>query len=417
MFTPLQPGRSSLPKSQPLDRAKAGFTPRNIAIGLAVLIGLFAVLFSLGRPGDQERSLERRAESILQACADTAHRPSCYDKEIPNATEDLSLEDALRITRIVQEKDGNYWYCHVLGHELASRETAKNPDQWKNVVARCPSGMCSNGCIHGAFQERFRAEALPDASLAELAGELSGTCMARPGWNPTGLERATCYHALGHLAMYTTRAETVKSSDLCDAIITADGADQFRQICYDGVFMQVFQPLEPEDEALVQDIRPTADTVRGFCGNFQDMRYGSCWSESWPLAYGEVTTPDGLVRFCSAIDGGDQRDRCYNALFYVLMAQFNLDLERMKTLCRGLPQDRQGRCVASAASRLIETDARLIDRSVALCRWSQTLGVADVCWEELLTYSTYNFHKGSEPYQRLCGALPEPWQGRCLSRP
>lgn len=394
------------------------FSAPRLTAAVAILAGAVAVGIaafpSSQKPGNAERSFERYADTIVRACAARAHRPSCYDQEIPKLMATLSLEDAFRVTRIVQERDQNYWYCHVLGHELATNETKKDPDRWKDVVARCPSGMCSNGCIHGAFQERFRAEALPDTSVAELTKELSGTCMARPGWDPTGLERATCYHALGHLAMYGTAANTAKSTQLCDAITTRDGANQFLQICYDGVFMQIFQPLEPEDEALVKDIRPSASMVQSFCGRFSGMAHGSCWSESWPLAYREVTTPDGLVRFCSAVDAGDQRNRCFSALFYVLMAQFNLDLERMKMFCGGLPADRQGRCVANAASRLIETDARLIDQSVGLCRWAAAIGVADTCYQELLTYSTYNFHKGSEPYHKLCNALPGSWRTQCL---
>lgn len=390
-------------------------------VGVALLIAGIAIggAFLLARRNQPAHTaeLERYAREIIKHCSSTNHRPSCYDKEIPKLLGPLSFEDTFRLTRIIQEKDGNYWYCHVLGHNLAAGETAKDPAQWKNIVARCPSGMCSNGCIHGAFQERFRAESLPNATIAELTEMFARTCAPRSGWNPTGLEQATCYHALGHLAMYATAADISKSARLCDAVLTADGAKQFLQICYDGVFMQIFQPLEPEDEALVKDIRPAAKTVHDFCWRFTGRERESCWSESWPLARDEVMTPDGLVRFCNTTKTVEGENRCYSALFYVLMAQFNFNLDAMKTLCAGLPQERRGQCVANAASRLIETDARLIDQSVRLCRWGESIGVADACWEELLIYSTYNFHKGSEPYYRLCNTLPEPWKARCLAKP
>jgi hypothetical protein len=111
-----------------------------------------------------------------------------------------------------------------------------------------------------------------------------------------------------------------------------------------------------------------------------------------------------------------QEDRCYNALFYVITAQFGLDENKVKDFCGGLPQDRMGQCFANASSRMIETDARLVDRSVSLCAIAAISGVGKQCYEELLVYSTYNFHAGSENFYRLCNALPDPWSAKCLAR-
>ncbi|MEZ4200780.1 MAG: hypothetical protein R3B69_04370 [Candidatus Paceibacterota bacterium] len=85
--------------------------------------------------------------------------PKCYDEEIPKLMDaGMSMEDAFAVTATIQDLDPSYQYCHVLGHELSAKETAKDPSRWKDVVARSPLGMCSNGGVHGAFQERFRVE-------------------------------------------------------------------------------------------------------------------------------------------------------------------------------------------------------------------------------------------------------------------
>src|SRR5690606_4527381 len=125
---------------------------------------------------------------------------SCYDKELPKLMDEgFSMEDAFAVTRLVQDRDPSYQYCHVLGHELSAKETAKDPDNWKSVIARAPIGVCSNGAIHGAFQERFRVASFAGKSVDDLVPELLRICKANEDWHPTGMPEATCIHRLGHL--------------------------------------------------------------------------------------------------------------------------------------------------------------------------------------------------------------------------
>ena len=102
-------------------------------------------------------SLDKYATGIVKKCSSASYKPTCYEKEVPMLMDSISMEEAFQVTRIIQDLDKSYQYCHVLGHELSARETAKDPGKWKDIIPRCPSGLCSNGCIHGAFQERFRA--------------------------------------------------------------------------------------------------------------------------------------------------------------------------------------------------------------------------------------------------------------------
>lgn len=361
------------------------------------------------------------AKEIISKCQSSDYHPGCYDQEIPKLMDQgISMEDAFQVTRVVQDEDPSYSYCHVLGHNLAAKEVQKDPIKWKDVVARCPSGMCSNGCIHGGFQEKFRAESLPPDQVDKLKPDLKTICEDRANWHPTGLEQASCYHALGHLTMYVTNADTNKSVSLCDEIsLKADGRD-FRQLCYDGVFMQIYQPLEPEDFALVKGKQPNPDQVVNFCGKYSNLPQASCLSESWPLYRKDLMQkPNSLVEFCSKETTLNQQ-RCYNGLFYVLTAEFNFDSNRVKNYCLALPSrsvdgsiDIQGQCFANAASRMIETDYRNIDKSVELCKQSQSS--QSECFQELVYYSTYNFHQGSPEFSHLCQSLPQPWQNQCLN--
>lgn len=388
---------------------------------LVVLIeGIFLFkdnLPSMGT-GVSDSTLNRYATEVVEKCEKERYRPACYDEEIPKLMDEISMEDAFKVTRVVQDKDTSYTYCHVLGHELSAREVQKDPSRWKDVVARVPSGLCSNGGIHGAFQERFRVEFFTPEQVEQIKPELMNVCEARDGWNPTGLEQGSCYHALGHLVMYITKAEIKPSLDLCDEMAKKENGRDFSQLCYDGVFMQIFQPLEPEDFDLIAGKEVKANELYDFCKKFKDKERSSCWSEGWPLFFDQIMTPTGLVKHCSSAFLGDKShsDRCYLGLFYVITAQMKFDTVRLSSFCSALPVPRDGECFASGASRMIETDYRNISKSVDFCKGASSLENQGMCYNELIKYSTFNFHPNSKEFYDLCNSLPGASKERCLER-
>jgi len=364
---------------------------------------------------DAGPKLEQYADEVLKKCADKSYKPTCYEKEIPNLMDSISMEDAFNVTKIVQDKDPSYTYCHVLAHNLSAKEVDKNPNGWKDAVIRCPSGMCSNGCIHGGFQERFRAETFTPEQVQQVLPDLVGLCEPRGGWKPTGLEQASCYHALGHLTMYITNADINQSIDLCGKIaLKKDGHDYIR-MCYDGSFMQIFQPLEPEDFALVAGKEVKKDQLLSFCKKFPSIERSSCWTEGWPLYRPELQQPQGLVAYCLQAEASE-RNRCYDVLIYVITAQFNLDEQKITPYCSGLPEERRGVCFANAASRMIETDYRNAGKSVSLCTTAAPYDKNEACFHELLKFSRYNFHEDSAEFFKLCNDMPAVWKDKCLNK-
>lgn len=364
-------------------------------------------------------SYEAYAETIVETCADEAYRPACYDIEIPKVMDEgLSMEDAFEVTRVVQRLDDKYQYCHVLGHYLSAKETAKDPSRWKEVVTRAPSGICSNGAIHGAFQERFRAESLPNSNVEELKEELVGICDPREDWEATGLERATCIHALGHLTMYITDADIRKSVALCDEIAVSEDGFSAVPLCYDGAFMQIYQPLDPDDFALIagKEIETKAEAME-FCAQFDGEVHFSCVSESWPLYYNEIKEPRGVDTFCSQFsDDRYAEESCYRDIFYVLTALSNLDLAWVESFCPNVNEIYRGQCFANAASRIIEIDWGNTGKAVAACEIAARYDEEEICFKELLFYATYNFVPDSPELHTLCSRMPEPWGMMCRNQ-
>lgn len=366
---------------------------------------------------DRVNSLERYANGILKECAASTYRPTCYEEKIPKLMEKISMEEAFSVTALVQEKDPSYAYCHVLGHKLSAKETSKDPLRWESVIPRCPSGVCSNGCIHGAFQERFRKESFEPEEIKEYKPVFSAICEAKPGWNPTGMEQASCYHALGHLIMYVTKADIEKAISLCQEVsIKEGGRRNMSELCFDGAFMQIFQPLEPDDFALIEGKEVKKESAETFCNTFSGQAQVSCRSESWPLYRAEFKDPVRVISFCEYLPEESGRNRCFNSLLYVLTAQSNFNGEAMKTFCSKMPEGKRGACFAYAASRMLENDYRSLSRAVQFCDSAVESDKEGACYQELSRYAGFNFHPGSPEFMELCSLLPGKWKESCLTR-
>lgn len=376
----------------------------------AIVLGELSYLYL---PGSVDLGV--MAADVVEKCADAPYKPTCYEEKIPRLMDRITMEDAFAVAKEVQELDRSYGYCHVLGHKLAANETAKDPDQWQQVIQRCPSGVCSNGCIHGAFQERFRKESLSKEEIEKYAPQFRAVCEKREGFDPTSLERATCYHALGHLLMYITSADIDQSLYFCDEYVGKPHNASLGQVCYDGAFMQIYQPLEPDDFALIAGKEIDRSQMRPFCDRFSGKAKGSCWSEGWPLYKEEISSPNGVEKFCSYLPEAE-RGRCFEGVVYVMVSQLSFDSNKVESFCGSMSSTSRSDCFAKAASRFIENDYRNAATAVALCEVSKKYDSEDECYAELLKYSTYNFHAKSAAFDAYCSAMPEPWRKRCFER-
>ena len=200
-----------------------------------------ALIFFIGllKPKSHTQLLKEYTKTVLGQCKNSTYPPDCYDKQIPHLMDPpstISMEEAFEITRIIQKSDPRYLYCHVLGHNVSAKEERKDPSKWKDIITRCPTTMCNNGCLHGTIMARYQSETLTDPQIEKLIPDLKTVCEPRGSWRPLGIERGMCIHALGHLLMYTTDANLRKSSEVCKKINRYPG-DSLN--CTQGVFMSL----------------------------------------------------------------------------------------------------------------------------------------------------------------------------------
>ncbi len=364
----------------------------------------------------QRPSVARETSRIVDLCKDAGYRPSCYEKEVPKLLGTFTMEETFSVVKKVQDTDPEYLYCHVLAHKISFAEAARDPSKWKDVLSRCPQAQCNYGCLHGSLIQHFRGETLTDAQITEAIPDLVDVCERREGFLPTDIDRTMCYHALGHLAMYITGGKPDKAIPICEAVSRKFDGRDYTDTCVQGAFMTVFQGVDPEDIALVKEIKPEAKQVASFCNQYA-AHWQSCRRESYPLFRQEILTQEGFLRFCSyATDPAHWENCALGVLNIVADTFFEKDdgLEKTKDYCDVLPKEKQEICYAGIAQRLVQIEPlRHVATAVAVCESAQKENIGDSCFKDLVYYAGVSFPKDSSEQKNYCGSLPDSWQEQC----
>lgn len=389
-----------------------------VSLTFFLVLVVLSVIFLLSKESVPRKTLMQYADSVIAKCKKSEYRPGCYDTEVPKLMGWISMEEAFEVTRIVQEKDSSFAYCHVLGHKLSEQEVHKDPSKWTQVLSRCPAnGMCSNGCLHGAMQGKFRSESLNDKQIEAVKPELSTACEETESWNPTNLDQSICYHGLGHLTMYITNASFEKSISLCQDISSKKDGRNFESVCNDGLFMQLFQPLETEDFDLIKNKTPKKENLRDFCESFDGAEViESCWRQGWPLMSDEIRTAEGMVAYCSTPKDPGMQDFCFNQLFHLLGQSNDFNISDAKGVCNKLQGKRGSECFANFANSMIQADKKFIEKAVEVCSYADKPSVQNGCYDILARSSSYNFNQGSEDLNIFCNKLPSKYNDVCYGK-
>ena len=387
------------------------------AVGLVCISG--ALFFVQKNTVPQNgQSIDVYAKEMVELCKDSPYRPLCYEKEVPKLVSILPTERIFEVVRAIRTHDPEYLYCHVLAHNLGKYEVSLDPDSWLNVLATGPTdGLCSNGFAHGAIVTRFNDEDLSKEEFDAALGDLAIACEEREGFSPTELSKAICYHGIGHVLIHMTLAKVNESLEACEIISQKEDGRDYRQVCTEGVYMQLFQPLEPEDFALVDMLpyAPTKDNLKKFCSDFSsnDTQYGACWREAWPLYGTSMYESDGIFEYCSALTPAQDRESCFVSAFTINGRHGLGTPEKMAKTCNGVPEEYQGMCFARGANAFPEEDPSLVKNGVAFCALATEEEAQNECYTFLANVASFNFHPESPAFEELCSLLPSEFENRC----
>ncbi len=376
---------------------------RSTAGGALVLVMTLVYIYA---------SPDMRAEAlqIIDRCVDEPDAAVCYEREVPLLYPAYSVPRLFDIVRTIRAEDPEYQFCHVLAHKIGERVVDENPNAWiEGISLNPPDGLCSNGYIHGVVGGRFRAEVLDDATREKLVPDFSRACEPRANWAPSDLDRAICYHGLGHLYDFITDADLPAALDMCNRTTP----DDMHRVCHEGVFMQIYQPLEPDDFLMIErmSLKPGTTTVRAFCARFTKDEYeGACLRESWPYFRSEILA-GAAGAFCSDQPNAREEDACYESASAIVGRTSLDDPAKAAKACNGFPGDRRITCFAASAQAVLEEDRSRASEALALC--ARASDMVDGCMAKLSQRAEFIFGSGSKERGVFCGLLPSALQTQC----
>ncbi len=389
---------------------------------LVLFLSLFCATLLLFIESNKLTTAERISkgvEAVLSKCKNLDFRPECYDEEIPKLMDSMEMNDVFKVITQVQKSDPSYAYCHVVAHKLSFIESKNKPGTWKDVMIKCPFQMCNYGCMHGSLVEEFRGEYFEGERLKEVVEEIKFVCEAREGWNPSLVEKSMCYHGLGHAAMYIANGDVEGSLGVCREITVSSNKETEKnnyKICIGGVFMTVFQGVDPEDIALVKDIKPAKEDTDKFCRQFPEFEFQSCMRES--IIGKDYQEPSGLVKVCSYAKSKDDLWDCVsmaiNEVTVNLLQRgtdvFFTDLEKY---CLELSLNMRETCFEVAALRLLQIEPfEYVDDVAKVCEIAVKHNIGDNCVRSILGFATSGF-SDLESSEKYCDSLPLNWGIQC----
>ncbi len=392
-----------------------------IAISVALLLcsGLLAYFLILKNDDTKEvKSIDAYAQEMVALCKDAPYRPLCYETEVPKLVRELTTERIFEVVRTIRKYDREYLYCHVLAHNLGEYEVSLDPDAWLGVLATGPTdGLCSNGFAHGAIVTRFSDEELSKEEFDVALADLAIACEEREGFAPTDLGKAICYHGIGHVLIHMTLAKVNESLEACEIIGLKDDGRNYLQVCTEGVYMQLFQPLEPEDFALVDMLpyKPTKENLEKFCTEFSrsDSQYGACFREAWPLFGQSIYEGEGINEYCGVLTPEQEREQCFVSAFTINGRHGLGTPEKMAKTCNSVSGEYQGMCFARSANAFPEENPDLVKEGVAFCGRAEAKEAQEECYTFLARVASFNFHPDSPAFEELCSSLPTAYENLC----
>jgi len=355
------------------------------------------------------------ADEIVAKCkGDPQSSATCYEKVVPKLYPAQSIPRIMDLVHEIRIKDPSYQFCHVLAHKLGEAVVAEDPARWLNAFALNPAnGLCSNGFIHGIIVGRFRDDVLDDQALEKTIPDFQKACEPRRDWVPSSLDQAICYHGLGHLFMFITNADIPKSLSVCDRV-TESPTGNFERVCREGVFMQIYQPLEPDDFALLELLpeKPTLENYRRLCSKYDSVDEGACLREAWPLYEQGVVTGVKVQEFCSGQPNESETRACYESASAIIGRRSLGMKENIGAACSYFPEKYKHICFVSTAQAAIEEDRAAVKDAIALC--NNAGSASNQCLREIAGRAGFFFARGTSEYAQFCTQFPAEIQSSCL---
>ncbi|NBV77732.1 hypothetical protein EBR66_06230 [bacterium] len=375
-----------------------------ILVGVGMVFASAAWLFRYSKINEND-SVVRDARTIVATCRSVTDYSKCYEREIPNLSGPRSVAYIFKVIAQIRVLDPRYQFCHLAAHKVGALRVLDDPEKWIDALHENPhDGLCSNGFIHGVIIGKFRDRVITDEQFRDELPQFERACEPTDSWQPSGLDKAMCYHAIGHLFTFVTNADMHRSLAMCRAV-AAGPRDAYLRVCQEGVFMQVYQPVEPDDFELLTHLPyvPTKDTFRKFCADFPKVdEYGACRREAAALLRPYLKRGIGSQLFCDGMPP-DQSEACYQSVV-TLIGRTNLGkADAIVEGCKNMPASWRSECFGRSALAVIEEMRTDSEPAFAVCMRAEGATRSD-CFAFLAERAPYVFSTERERTE-FCTAI------------
>ena len=194
--------------------------------------------------------------------------------------------------------------------------------------------------------------------------------------------------------MFITDASYDRSLAICRAIEQSPTGN-FDRVCREGVFMQIYQPLEPDDFDLVELLpeKPDQNNYRRLCVRFGPEDEGACLREAWPLFKDDLMSGVGVKSFCTGQPNIKEEDACYDSVLAIIGRGSLSKPDDAAQACSVVPEKQRGKCFASVASAYIEENRLDMQQAVDFC-YRADGNAQGTCLETLARRARFTFGSG-----------------------
>jgi hypothetical protein len=371
-------------------------------IAVAGCLGIIAVLaFSSGsREGGEKLANAATAPEIHQQC-EAESQPSakfdCYEQAFDSYMRDRGGKATLQLLDDLQ-KLGGYAQanCHPLSHKVGNIAL----HVYGSVPAAVPEYLpvCHSGYYHGLLEE-YLATA---PSFEQGVKEVCGAAENQPYFN-----WFQCMHGLGHGIMQFENNEVPKSLKGCDLV---DPANQAREICYAGVFMENITTDEKTGHP-AKYIKK--DDPIYPCNAVEEKYKSACYflSSSQILKINGWNFPE-TFKTCDKVEP-NYRWLCYQSLGRDVSGSTLRDKNRVLELCKlGSSPQAVSECYFGAVRDFINEQG-MFDAAIDFCSSVDDRFKAR-CFQGIeLDLGLYR--KGND-WLAECAKMPEPYKNQCRQK-
>ena len=179
--------------------------------------------------------------------------------------------------------------------------------------------------------------------------------------------------------------------------------------------MQIYQPLEPDDFALLDLLKekPSAQNYRRLCAAYTDNgEEGACLREAWPLFRDGIRFGTDVGTFCARQPDAAEEEACYETAAAIVGRTSLGKSDTAVAACQHFPKTRQKLCFIALAQSALEEDRTNADGAIDLCRAADD-AVAKECLATLAHRASFIFASGSAEKTQFCATLLEESDVRC----